>query len=420
MAIFWTLATVMILVALLVVMKALLLPAGKRVMSGNVELSVFRARLDELEQDVNNGIISEEDANAARKEMEYSLLRESRPGTAPADTNSGNINKSGEKITAFIIAVALPIFAISMYLFLGQPELLTKQTPSAKEPVADSMPADHPPMDKMVIKLAERLKQEPDDAEGWWTLANTYMSMQRFSDAVDAMEHLYVLAGDDPRVLLRYADALVMANDGRFAGKPAELIEKALALEPENILGLWLAGMAAREQGKYREAVGFWHRLLPKLENDPQSRQEVIKIIRSVQQNPDSDLDMASVSIEQGANETGLPSLTVEVSLAPEFSEQTHPDDILFVYAKAIEGPPMPVAIVRKKVSGLPLEVILDDSSAIMPTNKLSGYDTVNIGARISKSGQATPQSGDLESDTITAKPGSKETIKLVIRNRVP
>jgi cytochrome c-type biogenesis protein CcmH len=139
-----------------------------------------------------------------------------------------------------------------------------------------------------------------------------------------------------------------------------------------------------------------------------------------VQQSPDSDLDVASVSNEQGVNEADLPSLTVEVSLAPEFSEQTHPDDILFVYAKAIEGPPMPVAIVREKVSGLPLEVTLDDSSAIMPTNKLSGYDTVTIGARISKSGQATPQSGDLESDNIIAKPGSKETIKLVIRNRVP
>jgi cytochrome c-type biogenesis protein CcmH len=213
---------------------------------------------------------------------------------------------------------------------------------------------------------------------------------------------------------------MVMSNGGRFSGKADELITRALTLEPENMTGLWLAGMAARERGDFDEAVDFWHRLLPKLENDPKSQQEVIQLIRSVVQQPEGDFKLSAASTDQIKVNVDLPAIKINVSLAPEFNENTNPDDTLFVYAKAITGPPMPVAIVRKKVSELPLVVTLDDSSAIMPTNKLSSYDTVNIGARISKSGNAAPQTGDLESETVAAKPGSKETLKLVISNRVP
>ena len=420
MLIFWSLSGAMILAALLVVIKVLLSPVSKQESTDDAELSVFRNRSAELEQDTNNGIISESDAKLARKEMELALLKESDRVTIPAKSVSINQNISGNRITAVIIAISLPVFAISMYLTLGKPELITIQPPPAKDPVAVSMPKDHPSIDKMVTTLAERLEKEPDDAEGWWTLANSYMSMKRYSDAVTAMEHLYALTGDEPRVLLRYADTLVMADGGRFSGKTDELITRALTLEPENITGLWLAGMAARERGEFKEAIDFWHRLLPKLENEPKSQQEVIQLIRSVVQHPEGDLQLSSASTAQSEMNVDLPAITINVSLAPELIENTHPDDTLFIFAKAITGPPMPVAIARKKASELPLEVTLDDSSAIMPTNKLSGYDSVNVGARISRSGNATPQSGDLESDSITAKPGSKDMIKLVISNRVP
>jgi cytochrome c-type biogenesis protein CcmH len=422
MLIFWSLSGAMILAALLVVMKALLFPVSKQESTDNKELSVSRNRFVELEQDINNGVISESDANLARKEMELALLKENKSDRAnvPASSIAINQNMTGNRITAVILAISLPVFAISMYLTLGKPELITILPPPAKDPVAVSMPEDHPSMDKMVIKLAERLEKEPNDAEGWWTLANSYMSMKRYSDAVAAIEHLYTLTGDEPRVLLRYADAMVMADGGRFSGKTNELITRALTLEPENMTGLWLAGMAARERGEFNEAIDYWHRLLPKLENDPKSQQEVIQLIRSVVQKPEEDIKLSSAATDQSEMNVDLPSITIKVSLAPELIENTHPDDTLFVFAKAITGPPMPVAIVRKKASELPLEVTLDDSSAIMPTNKLSGYDTVNIGARISKSGNATPQSGDFKSDSITAKPGSKDTINLVISNRVP
>jgi cytochrome c-type biogenesis protein CcmH len=422
MLIFWSSTAAMILATLLVIIKVLLFPVSKQKNTDSTELAVFRNRFAELEQDLDNGTISEADANLARKEMELALLKENKSDLANVPATSIHINQdiTGNKITAIILAISLPVFAISMYLTLGQPDLITIQPPPAKAPETVSMPEDHPSIDKMVTKLAERLKKEPNDAEGWWTLANSYMSMERYSDAVTAIENLYTLTGDEPRVLLRYADAMVMANGGRFSGKADELINRALALEPENMTGLWLAGMAAREKGDFNEAIDYWHRLLPKLENNPESQQEVIQLIRSVTQKSGSDIRLSSAPTVQSEKNIELPNIRIKVSLAPELIENTNPDDILFVFAKAITGPPMPVAIVRKKASELPLEVILDDSSAIMPTNKLSSYDTVNIGARVSRSGNATPQSGDLKSASITVKPGSKDTINLVINNQVP
>ena len=436
MLFFWSLTGVMLLAALLVVLKVLLFPVRKQEITVNAGLSVYRARFNELEQDIRNGNISAENADTARKEMEVSLLNESGHGTIPAKTHAGNNPMVTDRITAIIIAVSLPVFAISLYLFLGQPELLDKPSRPARDTMADSMPAEHPTtdkehpsIDKMVSKLAERLKQQPDDAEGWWTLASSYMSMDRFSDAEAAFAQLYKMTGDEPRVLLRYADAMIMANDGRFSGKPAELIDKALALEPENTTGLWLAGMAAREKGDYKAAIDSWHKLLPKLENDPQAQQEVVQLINSVLQQADGTVEMPTAlpaqTAEQEKTEPEQPmaassSITVNVTLAPELVALSRPDDTLFVFAKAIQGPPMPVAIVRKKVSDLPLEVTLDDTTAIMPTNKLSGHDSVNVGARISKSGNAIAQSGDLQSDSITTKPGSNDTIMLVINTQVP
>lgn len=436
MTLFWILSGLMLVLALFFLIKTLLTPE-KTDITGNQELLLYRSRFDELQQDIRNGIITEEDADAARKEMEMVM-----PGDGKSIQNDnaqdGNIDMKGDRKTAIIVTILLPIFAISLYLYLGQPGLVKKTSPPAQGRSTDSLPADHPSIenehpsvDKMVARLAERLKTEPDDAEGWWTLANSYMSMERFSDAETAFEQLYRLTGDEPRVLLRYADAMIMANAGRFAGKPEELIDKAMKLDPENATGLWLAGMAAREKGEYKEAIDYWHKLLPKLENDKQSQQEVIQLINGVLQLADGKIDMPSAlpvkSTGTDKTDTGTAtvatesaSIRVSVSLSPEISGEASPDDTLFIFAKPLQGPPMPVAIVRKKVSDLPIEVILDDSLAIMPTNKLSSYDSVNIGARISKSGNAITQSGDLQSENITAKPGIKDTINLVINSRAP
>jgi cytochrome c-type biogenesis protein CcmH len=377
-------------------------------------LDVYRSRLNEIKTEVETGLLSDTEAVLAENELNQTLLNEVDENQITRTTKSG----SHEWWAAGVMLVLLPVITISIYMIVGNPHLV--DTVLQQHTAAQDDSGTHPfSIEEMVDQLAIRLANQPDDPQGWLMLTNSYMTLGRYQDAAEAAGHLYALHGNDPYVMLRYADVLATANGNRMSGKPAELVQKALALEPENITGLWLAGMAEDEQGNHHAAIEYWLRLLPLLEDDPDSFEEVQILIGRAQGKLGESQKVTVITDTNPATTDNPRSIIVNVSLSPDFANDTHPDDVLFVYAKAVEGPPMPLAVVRETVKNLPLQVTMDDSLAMFPGMKLSDYEQIQISARISKSGNAIPQPGDFVGETPTITLNQTDSATVIINKQV-
>jgi len=263
----------------------------------------------------------------------------------------------------------------------------------------------------MVQRLAERLQKEPDDVEGWKMLGKSYTVMGRFAEAANAYSKAALRAPRDAQVLADLADALAMARGQNMRGEPEELVLRALQIDPKNLKALALAGTAAFERRDFRGAARYWERMLPLVEAGSEDA-------RAIQSN----IDEARAAAAAPPKPAAAPSkpavasarLRGTVRLAPELASKIAPGDTLFVYARAVEGPGMPLAILRRRASDLPLAFSLDDSMAMSPAMKLSAFPKVVVTARISKSGSATPQPGDLQG-TSPAVANSGEGLRVTI-----
>ncbi len=324
---------------------------------------------------------------------------------------------------ALVVALLVPLLALGMYAWLGSPELVTGN--AARTATA---PASHGAggmtMAQAIAKLEERLREDPDNAEGWYMLARSYVAEKQYGNAARAMERVVALEGEkDPNLLLQYADALAMANDGRVAGKPAEFVHKALKLKPDYPEALWLAGIAASQSDKLADAIVYWRKAVALLDDQPESQAELKKQIEIAEEKltslggtvPPAETATASSPQKTPAKAANGASISVTVALSPTLADKVSPDDAVFIYARAASGPPMPLAATRTTVARLPVTVTLDDSQAMMPQMKLSSFPQVVVGARVSKSGQAIPQPGDLEGATHPVAPTSTPEVKVVI-----
>ncbi len=316
-----------------------------------------------------------------------------------------------------IVAVLVPLLAVGLYLKLGNPDGLNPEAAAAESlmPAHDGQQMSLPEMAK---RLETKLEAQPDNAQGWYLLGRTYLQMRRFADAARAFEKLHALVGDEPGVLLPWADAIAMQQGGKVTGKAFELVQRVLEINPHEPTALWLAGMAYEQAGDHEQAVRHWKRLLPQLANDPESKQEVEALIARAEKALGR--SVAVPAAPQGKSADGGARLTVIVDLDPALKNRVEPDDTVFVFARALAGPPMPLAVVRKSARDLPLTVVLDDSLAMMPQMKLSAFKEVRIEARVSKSGNALPQSGDLKGEVAPVKSDRREPLTVHIDQVVP
>ena len=394
MTTFWSIIAIMLLLSLFVIARHLLISKKiDAVVTDKPTLAIYKQRLLELEQDREDGLITEEQMEAAKLEMEQSLLDE--VNLSPGNSPSGVLQITPDWITAALLIILIPVVAISLYEYLGQPKIIDALRMADVHSGIPGHDGQEAAINQMVASLAERMQKNPDDVNGWTMLARSYKTLKRYDEAVKAYAHVYSLTGDkDVNVLLQYADVLAVANGGSMTGKPEELVQKALQLSPDNVMGLWLAGMAARERGDNKTALDYWQRLLPKVQDDAQSYQEVRQLIHATQK----DLGIAVTADNTPAVRTPQANVAsdvskgirVRVTLDPNLAGKVKPDDSLFVFARAVNGPPMPLAAARKQVKDLPLDITLTDGMAMMPSLKLSGYDNVQVNARISPRAAAT------------------------------
>ncbi|HSY28188.1 MAG TPA: hypothetical protein VK832_11835, partial [Burkholderiaceae bacterium] len=279
----------------------------------------------------------------------------------------------------------------------------------------------------MVDKLAHHLKEAPDDIEGWNMAARTYNALGRFADAADAYSHLVKLVPPNADLLVNYAYASGMANHQSLQGEPEKLILQALEVAPKNIKALNLAGAAAYERHDYAAAVIQWRKILqlvPPTSDVARAVGSSINDALSLAGTPGpvtADAANTSSTPVAAGNAASAPVTNAEVSgtveLDPALRSQASDTDIVFIFARAVDGPRFPLAVLRKQVKDLPATFTLDDSMSMMPNVKLSGFAQVVVGARISKSGSATPSAGDLEGVIEPVKPGAKN-LKIKINSQ--
>ena len=317
-----------------------------------------------------------------------------------------------------MLAALLPLCAAALYWQFGTPEGLA---PAAG--VHGGRKVTPQEVEAMVAKLAARMQQSPDDGNGWALLARSYLVMQRHADAVAAYERAVALIKDDADLLADYADALAMTQGRRIEGKPLKVVERALKIDPLQWKALAMAGSAAFERKDFKTAVAYWEKLQSRAEPGSDFAREVAANVDEARQlgglkvaasdAPPVKADAKSTGDSAGASVEGT------VALSRELAGKAAPTDTVFVFARAAEGPRMPLAIMRFQVKDLPAKFHLDDSMAMSPAAKLSNHPNVIIGARVSKSANATPQPGDLQGASKPVKAGATG-VTVIIDQLVP
>jgi cytochrome c-type biogenesis protein CcmH len=423
---FLIVAVLMTVAALAFIIPTLLgkRPTGDAVTQRDqVNLAVLRDQLRELDSDLDSGNIDSNAYNNARRELEQRVAEDVQPSVPvrqPASSGAGQ---------AVTVGVALMIGAAALYAYLGQPAGLGPAQLMATKDSARESPAND--ANAAVEQLARLLKTQPENTEAWAMLARTLNAMGRFADASRAYKNLTTLLPNDAQLLTEYAGSAAMAQGASLQGEPEQLLARALAAAPKNTKALSLSGSAAFERGDYDAAITLWKKVLAIAPADSEIVQvandnirEALAAAAAGNQPIPADATVASQQIARPAAEkTSMPAATQStqvagtVELDPALRSEVKDTDTVFVFARAPDGPRFPLAVLRKQVKDLPFSFVLDDSMSMMPEARISGFSSLVISARISKSGNATPAAGDLEGSVASVAPGAKE-VKIRIASR--
>lgn len=371
-----------------------------------INTAIYRDQLADLERDLASGTLSQADYAGAREEIERRVLEDVAADTAPTDTAPRRLPR-----TALALAVTLPLAAALLYVVLG--------TPAALNPAARQGPqASAAEIEKMVATLAAKLEKDPGNLEGWAMLGRSYLVTGRLAEAAKAFDKAGPAMEASTELMLQVAELSAELNEGRIEGRGRELLQRVLKAEPQNPQALVLAGTDAFFRQQYADAVRHWEAVLAQLppgSPDAQNLTAGIEKARSLQgEAPAGARARAEAKPQAAAGKT----VSGRVTLAPALAGKASPDDVVFIFARAAEGPRMPLAVVRTRVADLPQDFTLDDSMALSPEFKLSSAGTLRIEARVSKSGDATARPGDLRGESGPVQPGASK-LGIVIDTRV-
>jgi cytochrome c-type biogenesis protein CcmH len=441
---FWVISGIFIVTALLFIIPTLL--RNRDIQLENLEhdavnITVYRDQIAELDRDLENDILTQEQYEKSKQELQQRMLQD-------VSEKEKMIIKKNKKIhniaLSTIITLTLPLAAVFLYLVIGDTRGLLPQAQLANATQMNrggsDTPAGHDNFSSVLENLIQRLNQNPEDIDGWIMLGRTYAIMERYAEASNTYAKLVELVPNNPQILSDYADVLAMKNQGTLAGKPTELIHEALRIDPQYPKALALAGTAEFEQEKYDQAAAHWEKLLEVIPDDSQlaksvkdsineakllastgkkgsgTENQVVDKVAGVQTETST---QAEISTTSKSVEPISLSISGQVTISKELAAKASPNDTLFIYARAKAGPKMPLAILRLKANDLPATFTLTDDMAMTPTMKMSSFPEVVIEARVSKSGQAVPASGDLQGFSEPVKIGSNN-IEVVINKQIP
>jgi cytochrome c-type biogenesis protein CcmH len=352
--------------------------------------AVLRTQRRQLDEELARGVVDAAQHRALRAELERRALDEEGVAVAPR-------REVAARGTLWLLGVAVPVLALGLYGLVGTPAALSPQAHAVQgEPTPEQIEA-------MVAKLAARMEaQAPGnvaDTEGWVMLGRSYAVLQRYPQASRAFARALQLQPQDAQILADLADALAMQQGGNLQGEPQRLLEQALQSNPAHPKALALAGTAAYDRKDYAAAIGYWSRARAVVPGDSEFAQTLDRSIA------DAGAAAGAAGPAAGGASAARPAqqspaaaaISGRIRVSPALAARVAPGDTLFVYARAVDGPRMPLATLKRSAADLPLDFKLDDGMALSPQLKLSGFANVIVGARLSSSGDAMPRSGDLE-----------------------
>lgn len=371
--------------------------------------AVYRDQLAELQREHALGNLNDQELQLGQDELSRRLLDDVgmpveaspdghlEPAAAPA------LRKPWLWMLAMLLLV--PALAVPMYSVLGAPDAL--------DPKAAQQGADHggeitpEKLMAMATALTRRLQDEPNNVDGWVMLGRVQRALGRFDEAEEALRKALELSRDD-NVMVERAEIMAQKNDGNFAGEPWAILQRVLTADPHHLNALLLAGSASFAEGNFRSALRFWERAREEVSPDSPDAPELDRAIAETRDK----MGLPPVPGRSSAASAHNPALSVSsisgrVSVVSELAGKVSPTDAVFIYATPVTGSRMPLAIVRITAAQLPFDFVLDDSTAMNPSAKLSSADEVTVRVRISKSGQATAQPGDLGVSVSPVKPGT-------------
>ncbi len=430
MTLFWITAAVLTGMAILfVVLPILKYKKVEEASSDELNIEIIRQQLAELDADMEAGELEEEQYIASRHDLEKALL---------ADLNSDSSEQAGEAKSGrwAIYAIPLVIIAIALptYFKIGSPDIIpyldspaATRHQGATQGHAQQRPAGQPntSMEELVVSLAERMENDPENIEGWKMLGRSYVSMGRIHDALQTYERALDLDRKDVDLLMGYATTLAMSRDNQFQGRPSELIDQAYQIAPQNPNVLWLKGNIHYQAGDFQQAIVLWEKVMAKLQPGSEEAITVGDYIKDARSRLPAGTvapvaSPASTTESSSSKAAAAEAIRVIVSLDPALQEKIQGNETLFIFARPVTGPRVPLAVVRKKASDLPVTLIMDDSMAMSGQLSLSKYPQVKVEARITKSGKPSASSGDLEGLVSPVEPGQAETVNLIINTVNP
>lgn len=428
---FWWAAAALVLFSVAAVLLPLLRGSSGQRAGRERVLASHRARLAEIEEDRARGTLEAEACAQARTEVEAALARELRELDAAGGVEPGAGAVRGRAwLTALATLMLIPAAALVVYLQVGAHDEARAVADQARAERAQQQS-----MDGLLVQLERRLQERPDDVEGLWLLGRSALQVGDSDKAAQALGRAWVLTGDRPELALDYAEALAGTQGNRLTGAPASLIARARALAPADPRTLWLSALVALEQGAPQRARADLQALQGLLEPGSEQARLVQAQLGALPPAapatgtpPPAPQVLAGEAVSAGVpgpapGEAPAARIEVRVELDPALAAAAEPGDTVFVFARAASGPPMPLAVARREVRDLPATVVLDDSMAMLPELSLSRFDEVRVGARVSRSGQAAPASGDLQGfaeGPVSTRAPAAEPIRVVMRERLP
>ncbi len=421
MIVFYIAVALLILAALLFIVPPLLRRDQDEVTTDrrSLNISIYQDQFLELERDLANDVITREQFEQSKQELERRLLDDVSELDVTAPGKKPGRNRAAV-ISAVVVAGLVPLLATAVYMQTGSPTAITGEVPAT----AMATPGGHDlqqQIDQMVARLEQRLNDNPDDVEGWTMLGRSYLALERFDRALPALDRAVSLGGNDPQLLVDYADVLAMTtNNMSLEGRPMELIEQALAIDPNNQKGLWLAGTAEYERMNFDGALVYWRRLqalVPPGSDAARAMQGNIAEVESLKR--ESGVTPAPAPPPVAAVATGR-TVKGTIGIDEALRARVDPADTVFIFARAAQGPRMPLAVLRAAVRDLPMDYTLDDSMAMDPSLSLSRFEEVVVVARISRSGSAMAESGDLQGMSGVIRTGGEDSARIVINEVIP
>lgn len=390
--------------------------------------AIYRDQLAELARDHAHGLIGDDDFAVAREELSRRLLDDvSNADTTVAKESQVSQSSSPQRRrrapTWFAMLLLIPLAAASLYLQFGTPAAALDTVAQARRSMGE--------MEQAVSSLAQKLEANPDNPEGWAMLARSYGMLGRWDESIKAFERIGPSLDTNPDLLATFAEVRFRGSKNQFTPEVRTLVAQALALAPEHMHALLLAGSDAFQSGKWQIAIDHWEKLVPQLDPASDDARELTEGINRARaelgpnaptvrsaESAKSAASAGSANSSGTAAATRAEAISGRIELDPAMRKLAKPESTVFVLARAastddVPAPRMPLAALRIRVTDLPFNFSLDDSMAMNPSMKISNFAQVRIEARVSASGNAMATSGDLIGQSDPVKPGSK---KLVVR----